>query len=78
MGLSAHSARSRTVASRVNPTWGVVWWGKVARHNNLVLPSTGNNGRNGRGIIAGCLRQLQITMGFHPGKNSSGMAARTP
>ena len=34
--LIANSARSRTAASRVHPTGGLVRWGKVARHNGRV------------------------------------------
>ena len=79
MGVSsAFPARSRMAASRVHPTRGVVWEGKVARHISCVLPAAGNCGRKGRGVIVGCLQQYQITMGFRPGNKPSGMAVRTP
>ena len=28
---------------------------------NYVLPAAGNSGRNGRGLIVGCLQQYQLT-----------------
>ena len=35
--MSAHFAIRRAAASRVNPTGGVVWWGKATRHIGRVL-----------------------------------------
>ena len=77
MGLSEHCARRRTAASRVHPAWGVVWEGKISQHNSRVLPAADDCGRNGRGVVVGCLQQHQVMMGFHSGYKSSGMAART-
>ena len=78
IGLSAYCARSRAAASRMHPTRGVVWLGKVARHNSRVIPAASNGGKNGRGVIVGCLQQYQLPIGFRPGYKSSGMAAHTP
>ena len=68
----------RSAASRVHPTRVVVWEDKVAWHNSRVLPAARNSGRNGRGVIVGCLQQYQMTTGLRSGNKSSGMAARTP
>ena len=62
MGLLAYSTRDRAAAGGVHPTWGMVWQGKVARHNSHVLPTAGNSGRNGRGVIIGCLQQWQTNI----------------
>ena len=76
MGLSAHSARSRTAVCTLPGGW--FGRAKSRGYTSSVLPAAGNSGKNGCGIIVSCLQQYQMTVGFRPGNNSSGMAARTP
>ena len=45
---------------------------------SYVLPSAGNSGRNGRGLIVGCSAVPNSDIGIRPGNKSSGMAASTP
>ena len=67
--MSADTAKSRTAASRVHSTWGVVWWGKVAPHNSRVHSAAGKSAvaGTGRGVIGGCLQQYQYNDGVSSG-----------
>ena len=64
--MSAHSAISRTAASRVHPTW--VSFGR-AKSRSIIAGEHSAAGKlavpgNGRGVIVGCLQQYQQRWGF--------------
>ena len=73
--MSAHFAISRTIASRVHPTWGLLRGATpcgITAACILLL-------ENGRGVIVGCLKQYQKRWGLvRMAIKSSGVAARTP